>query len=147
MSFTHCSLDLCLCITSVFNGRLGHSPSNQQLNNLDILTMTSPTYGPTYPSPAHIPGLKPPGYVEATVLEAQPNDSDASLPAYSPPRPSVPWPRQSEAALFHVERTARRSRLRERKNRSLACFILLASLLVAIFIAVVIIEIVGHHNE
>lgn len=109
--------------------------------------MTSPTYGPAYPSPAHVPGLKPPGYVEATVLEAQPNEDDASLPAYSPPRPSMPWPRQSEAALFHVERTVRRSRLRERKKRSLACFIVLAFLLVAIFIVVVIIEIVGHLNE
>lgn len=109
--------------------------------------MTSPTYGPAYPTRAHIPGLKPTGYVEATVLEAQSNDNDTSLPAYSPPRPSVPWPRQSEAALFHVERTPRRSRLRERRYRSLACFILLAFLLVAIFIVVVIIEIVGHLNE
>ena len=101
---------------------------------------------PKYPGAAHIPGLKPPGYAEATVLEAQPSDSDASLPAYSPPRPSVPWPGQSEAAI-HVQHTVRRNRFGERRNRSLACFILLAILLIAIFIVVVIIEIVGHLNQ
>ena len=108
--------------------------------------MTSPTSTPAYPGPAHIPGLKPPGYAEATVLEAQHIDDDASLPAYSPPRPSVPRPRQSQVALFHVERTVRRTRL-ARDMRSLACFILLAFLLIAVFIVVVIIEIIGHFYQ
>ena len=109
--------------------------------------MTSPTSKPASPDPAHILGIKLPGYAEATVLEAQPIDADASLPAYSPPRPSVPWPGQSQAALFNVERTVRRARLGDRKNRTLACFMLLAFLLIAIFIVVVIIEIVGHLDQ
>lgn len=109
--------------------------------------MTSPTSSPDQPTPAHIPEIKPPGYAEATVLEAQTADVDASLPAYSPPRPSVPWPGQSEAALFNVQRPSRRARLGQRRNRTLACFILLAFMLIAIFIVIVIIEIVGHLNQ
>lgn len=144
MSFTHRSVDLCLCVASVSNAKVGPPPSNQ---HLDVSTMTSPTSSPVYPSPTHILGAKPPGYVEATVLEAQTTDSDASLPVYSPPRPSVPWPGQSEAALFNVERTIRRARLGERRNRTLACFMLLACLLIAIFIVVVIIEVVGHLDQ
>lgn len=110
--------------------------------------MTSPTSDPDYPGPAYIPGTKPPGYAEATVLEAQSTDKDASLPAYSPSRPPVPWPGQSEAAVLNVERSVRRrARLGERRIRTLACFILLAFLLVAIFIVVVIIEVVGHLDQ
>lgn len=109
--------------------------------------MTSPTSNPVSPDPAHIPGIKLPGYAEATVLEAQTTDADASLPAYSPSRPSVPWPGQPEAALSNVERTVRRARLGERKHRTLACFLLLAFLLIAIFIVVVIIEVVGHLDQ
>lgn len=109
--------------------------------------MTSSTSSPAYPGPVHILGTKPPGYAEATVLEAQPTVAEASLPTYSPPRPSVPWPGQSEAGLFNFERTVRRNRLGERRNRSLACFILLAFLLIAIFIVVVIIEVVGHLDQ
>ena len=109
--------------------------------------MTSPTSSPAYPGPAHISGLKPPGYAEATSLEAQSTDDDASLPSYSPPRPSVPWPGQSEATHFYAERTIRRARLDDRRKRTLACFILLAFLLIAIFIVVVIIEIVGHLDQ
>lgn len=109
--------------------------------------MSPSTSSPVYPSPAHVLGSKPPGYAEATVLEAPPTEADASLPVYSPPGPSMPWPRQSEAVLCNVERTVRRTRLGERRNRSLACFMLLAFLLVAIFIVVVIIEVVGHLDQ
>ena len=109
--------------------------------------MTSPISSPAYPDPAHILGVKPPGYAEATVLEAQSNDSDAALPAYSPLRPSVPWPGQPECTLFNTERDIRRSRRLGERNRSLACFMLLAFLLVAIFIVVVIIEVVGHLDQ
>lgn len=123
---------------------LGPLPSNQQLK---ISTMTSPTSSPACPTAAHIAETKPPGYAEATVLEAPATDADASLPAYSPPRPSVPWPGQSEAAFFSAERTTRRARLSKQRNRTLACFMLLAFLLVAIFIVVVIIEVVGHLDQ
>ncbi|CAF9941911.1 MAG: hypothetical protein ALECFALPRED_009381, partial [Alectoria fallacina] len=116
----------------------------QQLN---VSTMTSPTSDPDYPGPAYTPGTKPPGYAEATVLEAQSTDTDPSFPAYSPSRPSVPWPGQSEAAVLNFERNVRRARLGERRTRTLACFMLLAFLLVAIFIAVVIIEVVGHLDQ
>lgn len=156
VSFTHYSLDLPLC----------HQRVQSQLDflttSLEFLTVIPtarhpPTMNhlassPTYPDPAHIPPSKPPGYDEATALESQPaNDDDDDhnppLPAYSPPRPSVPWPRESETALFHTESTVRPNRLGSRKNRTLVCFILLAFLLVAIFIVVVIIEIMGHLNQ
>lgn len=109
--------------------------------------MTSSTPDPFPPDPAHISEFKPPGYTEATVLEAQTSDVDVSLPAYSPPRPSVPWPGQPEFVILNPERTTRRARLGERRNRTLACFMLLAFLLVAIFIVVVIIEVVGHLDQ
>ena len=110
--------------------------------------MTSPTSGPAYPGPAHISGVKPPGYAEATVLEAQSNDSDAALPVYSQTRLSVPWPGQPDCTLLNTERDIRQARrFGERRNRTLACFMLLAFLLVAIFIVVVIIEVVGHLDQ
>lgn len=110
--------------------------------------MTSPTSSPAYPGPAHIPGNEPPGYAEATVLEAQSTDNDAALPTYSPPRPSVPWPGQPKYIIFSTKRDIRRaSRLRDSRNRTLACFTLLAFLLVSIFIVVVIIEVVGHLDQ
>ena len=109
--------------------------------------MTSSTSDPTSPDPAHISKSKPPGYAEATVLEAQISDVNASLPAYSPPRPSVPWPGQPKFVILNPERTTRRARLGERRNRTLACFMLLAFLLVAIFIVIVIIEVVGHLDQ
>lgn len=145
MSFTHHSINLYLCITSIASAILRTSQSIQEL---DIATiMTSPTSSPALPTPAHIPAAKPPGYAEATELEAQDTDSDTSPPCYSPPRPSAPWPGQSQGALIHVERNVRRARLDKERNRTLACFILLAFLLVAIFIVVVIIEVVGHLDE
>ena len=108
--------------------------------------MTS-TSNPTYPGPAHITASKPPGYAEATLLEAQPNDVDARLPAYSPPKPIAPWHGQPGYLVLSLERTTRRARFSERKNRTLACFMLLAILLVAIFIVVVVIEVVGHLDQ
>lgn len=83
--------------------------------------------------------MKPPGYAEANLLEAQTTDADASLPAYSPSTP--------EAAPFNIERATRQVRLGEQRNRTLACFMLLAFLLVAIFIVVVVIEVVGHLDQ
>ena len=143
VSFIHCLINLSLrcqliqCQLKPFN-------INSTAQQLGVSSMTSPTSSPIYPGPAHLPEIKPPGYAEATRLEAQPNDADASLPIYSPLRPCEPWPGQSEAALFNVERTVRRARLRKPKNRSLACFFLLAFLLLAVFIVVLIIEVVGH---
>lgn len=109
--------------------------------------MTSPTSSPVYPGPAHITGIKRPDYAEATILEAQPTDADASLPAYSPPRLSAPWPGQPELVVLDNRRTIRRARPGERRNRTLACFTLLAFLLVAMFIVVVIIEVAGHLDQ
>ena len=109
--------------------------------------MSSPTSNPTYPSPAHITASKPPGYTEAPLLEAQTTDADAHLPAYSPPKPIAPWSGQPGYLVLSLERTTRRARFSERKNRTLACFMLLAFLLIAIFIVVVVIEIVGHLDQ
>ena len=119
---------------------------NLTVQKLDVPTMTSSLSSPAWPDPAHITGVKPPGYAEATLLEAQAQstDSDAALPAYSPPRPSVPWPGQPK---FTIISTKRAPRLRDRRNRTLACFTLLAFLLVSIFIVVVIIEVVGHLDQ
>ena len=105
------------------------------------------TSNPAYPGLAHIPKIKPPGYAEVTSLEAQPTERDTSLPEYSPPRPSVPWPGQSDFVVFNADGPTRRTRLGQRENRTLACFILLAFVLVAIFIVVVIMEVVGHLDQ